>query len=78
MLNKLSAKLTEVEQGRASALKTIEAIDKQIANLGRQREQAVANLNAFTGAREAVLQLIDEANEEDNVQEVTADEKIQD
>lgn len=77
MLDKLNAKLAEVEQGKANALKTIEAIDKQIANLRRQREQAVANLSAFTGAEEAVLQLIEEVNEEDKEQEVTADENIQ-
>lgn len=77
MLDKLNAKLTEVEQGKANALKTIEGIDKQISNLNRQRDQAVANLNAFIGAREAILQLIDEVNTNDKAEEVKSDEKIQ-
>lgn len=78
MLNKLNTKLTEVRQGKTNALRTVEAIDKQIANLDKQREQAVANLNAFVGAEQAVLQLIGEVNEENKAQEVTADEKTQD
>lgn len=77
MLNKLNAKLTEVEQGKANALKTIEAIDKQISSLNKQREQAVANLNAFIGAREAILQLIEEVSTNDTAEEVKSDENIQ-
>lgn len=77
MLNKLNAKLTEVEQGKANALKTIEAIDKQISSLNKQREQAVANLNAFIGAREAVLQLIEEMNTDNKAEEVKSDENSQ-
>jgi len=78
MFDKLNAKLTEVEQGKANALKTIEAIDKQISTLNKQREQAVANLNAFIGAREAILQLIDEVNANNKAEEVKSDENIQD
>lgn len=50
---KLSAKLEEVRQGKSN-------IQKAIASLDKQKEQAVANLNAFIGAEQVLLQLIDE------------------
>ena len=43
MLEKLNAKLEEIRRGKEVAQKNIAALD-------RQREQAVANLNAFVGA----------------------------
>lgn len=53
MLKELNKKLAEVQQGKAN-------MQNAIANLDRQREQAVANLNAFIGAEQVLLQLIDE------------------
>lgn len=50
---KLSAKLEEVRQGKSN-------MQKAIASLDKQKEQAVANLNAFIGAEQVLLQLIDE------------------
>lgn len=77
MLDKLNQKLAEIRQGKAKATETIEAVDKQIANLKGQRERAIANLNAFIGAEETVLQLIEEVNKTDRAQEVRPDENIQ-
>lgn len=59
MLNKLETKLAEVQQGKAN-------MQNAIANLDKQREQAVANLNAFIGAEQVLLQLIDELKETEN------------
>ena len=56
---KLSAKLAEVQQGKSN-------MQNAIANLDKQREQAVANLNAFIGAEQVLLQLIDELKETEN------------
>lgn len=56
MLEKLNAKLEEIRRGK-------EVVQKNIAALDRQREQAVANLNAFVGAEQVILQLIDEESE---------------
>lgn len=56
MLEKLNAKLEEIRRGKEIAQKNIAALD-------RQREQAVANLNAFVGAEQVILQLIDEESE---------------
>lgn len=56
MLEKLNAKLEEIRRGKEVAQKNIAALD-------RQREQAVANLNAFVGAEQVILQLIDEESE---------------
>lgn len=50
---KLSAKLEEVRQGKSN-------MQKAIASLDKQKEQAVANLNAFIGAEQVLLQLIEE------------------
>lgn len=50
---KLSAKLEEVRQGKSN-------MQKAVAGLDKQKEQAVANLNAFIGAEQVLLQLIDE------------------
>lgn len=56
MLEKLNAKLEEIRRGKEVAQNNISALD-------RQREQAVANLNAFVGAEQVILQLIDEESE---------------
>ena len=56
MLEKLNAKLEEIRRGKEVAQKNRAALD-------RQREQAVANLNAFVGAEQVILQLIDEESE---------------
>lgn len=56
MLEKLNAKLEEIRRGK-------EVVQKNIAALDRQREQAVANLNAFVGAEQVILQLIDGESE---------------
>lgn len=61
MFEKLNAKLEEIRRGKEVAQKNIAALD-------RQREQAVANLNAFVGAEQVILQLIDEDNEESEVE----------
>ena len=50
---KLSTKLEEVRQGKSN-------MQKAIASLDKQKEQAVANLNAFIGAEQVLLQLIEE------------------
>lgn len=61
VLEKLNAKLEEIRRGKEVAQKNIAALD-------RQREQAVANLNAFVGAEQVILQLIDEVDEESEVE----------
>lgn len=53
MKNILDNKLEEVRQGKSN-------MQKAIASLDKQKEQAVANLNAFIGAEQVLLQLIDE------------------
>lgn len=55
MLEMLNKKLAEIREGKAK-------IQKQI-------EQATANFNAFTGAEQVVLQLIEEAQKEDGKNE---------
>lgn len=50
MLDILNKKLTEIRDGKAK-------VQKQI-------EQATANFNAFTGAEQVVLQLIEEVQKE--------------
>ena len=49
MLEKLNAKLEEIRRGAGGSQKNIAALD-------RQRERAVANLNAFVGAEQVILQ----------------------
>lgn len=70
MLDILNKKLAEARDGKKKA-------QEQIALLAKQREQAIANLNAFVGAEQAVLQLIEET-EKLKGEEVTADENVQD
>lgn len=54
MLEKLNAKLDEIRQSK-------ETMQKNIATIDRQREQAVANLNALLGAEQVLTQLIKES-----------------
>lgn len=64
----LNKKLAEVREGKRNA-------QQQIAMATKQREQATANLNAFVGAEQMLLQLIEETT--NKPEEVTADEEIQ-
>lgn len=67
----LNKKLAEVREGKKNA-------QQQIAMLTKQREQATANLNAFVGAEQVLLQLIEEENKKEKAEEVTADENTSD
>ena len=68
MLDKLNTKLAEVREGKRNA-------QQQIAMLTKQKEQTTANLNAFVGAEQVLLQLIEETTKKN--EEVTADENVQ-
>ncbi len=71
MLDMLNKKLAEVREGKANAKKMIAAAE-------RQREQGVAQLNAYAGSETTLLNLIEEITAKDKAEEVTADEKVQD
>ncbi len=67
----LNKKLAEVREGKKNA-------QQQIAMLTKQREQATANLNAFVGAEQVLLQLIEENAKNPESEEVTADDNASD
>lgn len=68
MLDILNKKLAEVRDGKRNA-------QQQIAMFTKKKEQATANLNAFVGAEQMLLQLIEETTKKN--EEVTADENVQ-
>lgn len=53
MIEKLNKKLEEIQKGK-------EELREKMANLEKQREAAIANLNAFVGAESVLRQMIEE------------------
>lgn len=56
MIEKLNKKLEEIQKGK-------EELREKMANLEKQRETAIANLNAFVGAESVLRQMIEEETE---------------
>lgn len=52
-------------------------LEKKLKEIRAGKEMAQAQLNAFVGAEQTILQLIDEVSNEPKAQEAISDENIQ-